>query len=63
MPTRNSRIVVRLAYEDDFTIFGYVGDDSDGSRWYYVRTSIDSGNQLGYIHSSSIMIGTDVDDH
>jgi len=65
MATRNSRIERRLAQGADFIIYGYVedGEDIDGnSRWYYVRTSMDSGNQLGYIHSSFVTVISSVDD-
>ena len=65
LPTEHSRVVRQLAYGDDFSIIGYVdgGMEIDGSgRWYYVWTSMNSGNQPGYIHSSFITITSEIDD-
>jgi len=59
MPTEYSRVIIRLTYGDDFIINGYVegGMDIDGNgRWYFVRTSMGSGNRIGYIHSSFVSI-------
>jgi len=65
MATRSSRVIRRLPQGDDLIIYGYVenGEDIDGnSRWYYVRTSMDSGNQVGYIHSSFVIIAPSIDE-
>jgi len=55
LPTRNSRVLRRLAEGADFTILGYVedGEDIDGNtRWYYIW----HGNRPGYVHSSVVTI-------
>jgi len=62
LPTMKSGMESRLNIGDDFTIYGDVedGQDIDGSsHWYYVRTSMASGNRIGYIHSSYVTIAID----
>jgi len=59
MPTNHSRVISRLTRGAEFSIIGYVesGMEIDGSaRWYYVRTTMASSNQLGYIHSSFVTV-------
>jgi len=65
MSTRNSIVIRRLSQGDELIIYGYTedGEDIDGnSRWYYVRTSMDSSNQVGYIHSSFVTVISSADD-
>jgi len=59
LPTGNSKIIRRLSQGDEFTVQGYSddGESIDGcSRWYFVLTSMESGNRRGYVHSSFITI-------
>jgi hypothetical protein len=57
MPTRDSVIFRRLAQGDEFSVYGYIESGEiikESGRWYYVRTSLDAGNRIGYIHSSFV---------
>jgi hypothetical protein len=59
IPVINSPIERHLIEGDEFRILGYVtqGDYINGSaRWYYIRTSMEAGNLLGFVHSSLITI-------
>jgi len=64
LPSIHAEIARRLNAGDELIIYGYAedGDDIDGnSRWYSVRTSMDGGNDIGYIHSSFVTITPSVD--
>ena len=63
LPTRRSRMINRLLVQgEEFIVYGYVedGEEINGCRrWYYIRTPIDAGNQVGYIHSSFVSYSAD----
>jgi len=59
MPHRNSEVVLRLSQGDSFAVLGYSDDGESiagSNHWYYVRTSVESGNRRGYVHSSVVII-------